>query len=103
MVTFPHEDDFEQIVEIIRPLAQKRILGNIPQLRHAIQELAVTGKPRTTWYNGAGHFPRNVIREGVKRLPVGDVSWVFYGTQYGDAASISSSAQLCLHVAPPRD
>ncbi|PMD43477.1 vanillyl alcohol oxidase [Hyaloscypha variabilis F] len=94
MITFPRDNDFEQIVEIIRPLAQRGILGNIPQLRHAIQELAVTGKPRTTWYNGPGHFPRDVIREGVKQLPVGDVSWIFYGTQYGDTASISSQLSL---------
>jgi FAD linked oxidases, C-terminal domain len=94
MITFPRDDDFEQIVEIIRPLAQQRILGNIPQLRHAIQELAVTGKPRTNWYAGPGRFPRDTIREGVKQLPVGDISWVFYGTQYGDAASISSQLSI---------
>ena len=40
MITFPREEDLEHIVEIIRPLAQKRMLGNIPQLRHVIQELA---------------------------------------------------------------
>ncbi|TVY64254.1 Vanillyl-alcohol oxidase [Lachnellula suecica] len=90
MITFPREDDFEKIVDTIRPLALKRILGNIPQLRHAIQELAVTGKPRTEWYTGSGMFPREVIRESVSKLPVGEISWVFYGTQYGDDASISS-------------
>ncbi|KAH7393281.1 glycolate oxidase [Cadophora sp. MPI-SDFR-AT-0126] len=94
MITFPREEDFEQIVDIIRPLALKRILGNIPQLRHAIQELAVTGKPRTNWYTGSGRFPRDVVREGVKALPVGDISWVFYGTQYGDAASIKSQLDI---------
>ncbi|KUJ19925.1 glycolate oxidase [Mollisia scopiformis] len=94
MITFPREDDFPQIVEIIRPLALKRVLGNIPQLRHAIQELAVTGQPRTTWYNGPDRFPREVVREGVKKLPVGDVSWVFYGTQYGDEASIFSQLEI---------
>ncbi|KIX01127.1 uncharacterized protein Z518_10193 [Rhinocladiella mackenziei CBS 650.93] len=94
MITFPREDDFEQIVEIIRPLAQKRILGNIPQLRHVIQELAVTGKPRSFWYDGNGQMPREVIREKASKLPCGDVSWVFYGTQYGDLASIHSQLEL---------
>ena len=94
MITFPREDDLEKIVDIIRPLALKRILGNIPQLRHAIQELAVTGRPRTKWYAGPGRFPREVVREGVKKLPVGDISWVFYGTQYGDAESIASQLSL---------
>lgn len=94
MITFPRENDFEKIVDTIRPLALKRILGNIPQLRHAIQELAVTGKPRTEWYNGPGRLPPEVIREGVKKLPVGDISWVFYGTQYGDETSIFSQLSL---------
>jgi hypothetical protein len=94
MITFPREDDFEKIVDTIRPLALKRVLGNIPQLRHAIQELAVTGKPRKHWYTGPGRLPREVIRENVKKLPTGDISWVFYGTQYGDQASISSQLSI---------
>jgi hypothetical protein len=94
MITFPREDDFEKIVDTIRPLALKRVLGNIPQLRHAIQELAVTGKPRKHWYTGPGRLPREVIRENVKKLPTGDISWVFYGTKYGDQASISSQLSI---------
>ena len=94
MITFPREHDFGQIVDTIRPLALKRILGNIPQLRHAIQELAVTGKPRTDWYACSGRLPREVIRDGVKKLTIGDISWVFYGTQYGDKASIASQLSI---------
>lgn len=94
MITFKHEEDFEHIVEAIRPLAQQRILGNIPQLRHVIQELAVTGKPRSTWYKGSGKMPREAIREGATKLPCGDVSWVFYGTQYGDQAAIESQLKI---------
>lgn len=94
MVTFPRDDDFEQIVEVIKPLAQKRILGNIPQLRHVIQELAVTGKPRTHWYDGQGQMPREVIRQHAAQQPCGDVSWVFYGTQYGDRAGIESQLKI---------
>ncbi|KAI1612453.1 glycolate oxidase [Exophiala viscosa] len=93
MITFPREEDFPQIVEIIRPLAQKRVLGNIPQLRHVIQELAVTGKPRSFWYDGPGQMPRDVIRERASKLPCGDVSWIFYGTQYGDS-QVAIDAQL---------
>lgn len=101
LITFPREDDLEQIVEIIRPLAQKRVLGNVPQLRHVIQELAVTGKPRTHWYNPegsknkkGGQMPRDVIRQRASTLPCGDVSWVFYGTQYGDEATIAAQLDL---------
>jgi len=94
MITFPREEDFEQIVEIIRPLAQKRVLGNIPQLRHVIQELAVTGRPKSQFYPHKGPMTREAIRECAKAEPCGDVSWVFYGTQYGDAASIDSQLEL---------
>ncbi|EXJ89778.1 hypothetical protein A1O3_02845 [Capronia epimyces CBS 606.96] len=95
MITFAREDDLARIVDIIRPLAQKRILGNIPQLRHVIQELAVTGKPRSFWQYQKP-MPRDVIRARASTLfppGGGDVSWVFYGTQYGDTAA-SIAGQL---------
>lgn len=79
MVTFPKDDDFEEIIEIIRPLMIKRILGNVPQLRHVIQELAVTGKNREAFYQGQGQMPRDVIRQYASKMPCGDCSWVFYG------------------------
>ncbi|CAG8979727.1 hypothetical protein HYALB_00012373 [Hymenoscyphus albidus] len=94
MITFPEEEQFGQIVDAIRPLALKRVLGNIPQLRHAIQELAVTGRPRTDWYSGSGPLPRDVVRDSISKLPVGNISWIFYGTQYGDATSITSQLSL---------
>jgi hypothetical protein len=94
LVTFKREDDFQKIVETIRPLALKRIIGNVPQLRHSIQELAITGKPRSTWYTGSGPMPREVIKDGVSKLFFGECAWVFYGTQYGDPDSISSQLAL---------
>ena len=94
MLTFPREDDFSKIVEIIRPLAQKRILGNIPQLRHVVQELNVTGLPKAHWYSGDGPIPATDIRKHASSLPCGECSWVFYGTQYGDEASIQSQLNI---------
>ncbi|KAK3311069.1 glycolate oxidase [Chaetomium strumarium] len=94
VITFPREDDFPQIVDIIRPLAQQRVLGNIPQLRHAIQELATTARAKSDFYSGTGPMPRDIIREHASKLPLGDVSWVFYGTQYGDPASIATQLDL---------
>ncbi|KAI1624417.1 glycolate oxidase [Exophiala viscosa] len=90
MVVFPNDNDFEQIVEVIRPLAQQGVFANIPQLRNVIQELAVFGKPRSDWWNGKGQMPREEIRKHATALPCGDIAWVFYGCQYGDAASIQS-------------
>ncbi|KAF2201600.1 glycolate oxidase [Delitschia confertaspora ATCC 74209] len=94
MVTFPNEEDFPSIVEIIRPLAQKRILGNIPQLRHVVQELNVTGLPKSHWYSGSGPIPREVVRRHASKMDCGNCSWVFYGTQYGDDASIKTQMNI---------
>jgi hypothetical protein len=94
MITFPRDEDFPQIVDAIRPLAQNRILGNIPQLRHVAQELNVTGLPKSHWYAGTAPIPRDVIRKHASQLPCGDCSWVFYGTQYGDLTSIKSQLDI---------
>jgi hypothetical protein len=83
-LTFPREDDFEQIVDIIRPLAQQRILGNIPQLRHVIQELTITGRRKSTFSQvGTAPMTPEEVHAAAKDLPLGDCAWVFYGTQYG--------------------
>lgn len=79
MVTFPRDEDFEDIIEIIRGLMVRRIMGNVPQLRHVIQELAVTGKNRKEFYDGPGQMPRDVIRKHASKMPCGDCGWVFYG------------------------
>ncbi|KAF2015130.1 vanillyl alcohol oxidase [Aaosphaeria arxii CBS 175.79] len=94
MITFPSEEDFPDIVEAIRPLAQKRILGNIPQLRHVVQELNVTGLPKSHWYAGSSPIPRDIIQKHAAQLPCGDCSWVFYGTQYGDETSIETQLDI---------
>ncbi|KAI5867560.1 vanillyl alcohol oxidase [Durotheca rogersii] len=91
--TFPRDEDFEQIVDIIRPLAQKRILGNIPQLRHVIQELNVTGKTKADFHSGTQPMTREEIRAAASKMPLGDCSWVFYGTQYGTRESIASQLE----------
>ncbi|KIW10845.1 hypothetical protein PV08_10144 [Exophiala spinifera] len=98
MVTFPREDDFEQLVDLIGPLAASRVFGNVPQIRHVVQELAVTGKPRSHfWPEGSdrgGRMPRSIISREAAKLPCGDVSWIFYGCQYGDAATIQAQLDL---------
>ncbi|KAK5260908.1 hypothetical protein LTR40_003259, partial [Exophiala xenobiotica] len=76
LITFPREDDFEQIVDLIGPLAASRVFGNVPQLRHVVQELAVTGKPRSHFWpegsNKGGRMPRSVIAREAAKLPCGD-------------------------------
>lgn len=93
-LTFPRDEDFEEIVEIIRPLAQQRVLGNIPQLRHVIQELNVTGTPKSKFWKGEGPIPRDEVAKASGQLALGECSWVFYGTQYGPSESIESQLKL---------
>ncbi|OIW27080.1 glycolate oxidase [Coniochaeta ligniaria NRRL 30616] len=93
-ITFPEDSDFEQMVEIIRPLAQQRIIGNIPQIRHVVQELAVTGRRKSDFHQGSGPMTREEIRAAASKLPLGDCSWVFYGTQYGPPETINSQLEL---------
>lgn len=93
-VTFPRDEDFEQIVEVIRPLAQKGVLGNVPQLRHVIQELNVTGRRKSTFHDSKAPMTREEIRREASKLPLGDCSWIFYGTQYGDKPAIEQQLQV---------
>ncbi|EPE10867.1 aryl-alcohol oxidase vanillyl-alcohol oxidase [Ophiostoma piceae UAMH 11346] len=90
-LTFPNEDDFSTIVEVIRPLAQRGVVGNIPQLRHVVQELNITGKPKSLFRGGdtanTSPLTSDEIHAAAKQLPLGDCAWVFYGTQYGTEQS----------------
>jgi FAD/FMN-containing dehydrogenase len=92
--TFPNEDDFEQIVDAIRPLAQQRILGNVPQLRHVVQELAVTGRRKSDFHAASAPMTLEEIRAAASKLPLGDCSWVFYGTQYGPPETITQQLEV---------
>lgn len=92
-ITFPNESDFENIIEVIRPLAQRRVIA-MTQLRHVVHELAVKGKPRSYWYNGKGPIPHDVVREKMSRFSPGDFSWIFYGTLFGDQASLGAQLKM---------
>ncbi|KAI0172496.1 vanillyl alcohol oxidase [Hypoxylon sp. FL1284] len=92
--TFPRDDDFGRIVDLIRPLAQRGVLGNVPQLRHVVQELAVTGRSKSSFHAGSNPMTRDEIRAAAAKLPLGECSWIFYGTQYGPRESIA--AQLAV-------
>ena len=71
-------------IEVIRPLRVRNILENVAQLKHVAQEVALLGKPRSTYYQGKGQIPIELLRKVASGLPCGDCSWVFYGTTYGE-------------------
>jgi hypothetical protein len=39
--------------------------------------------PRATYFNGEGPIPEDIVREQVKKMPIGDHTWLYYGMSYG--------------------
>lgn len=85
MYTFQKEEDLVQLVEIIRPLRIGNILENAAQLRPGKQTLAVTGRPRTDFWDGTGVMPQSVVEKETAKLPIGQCAWTYYGMSYGPA------------------
>ncbi|KAF2733890.1 FAD-linked oxidase-like protein [Polyplosphaeria fusca] len=83
MYTFQREGDLAVLMEIIRPLRIANVLENVAQLRHCLQTLAVRGRPRSAYFTGEGAMPEGVVHEELKKTPVGDFTWVYYGMAYG--------------------
>ncbi|KAJ5219188.1 vanillyl-alcohol oxidase, partial [Penicillium cinerascens] len=83
LYVFPKDEDLSQLIEIIRPLRIAMILENVAQLRHITMHVGLEGKPRSTYYNGKGRVPDNIIHEAAKKLSSGDCSWLYYGMAYG--------------------
>ncbi|KAJ5618603.1 hypothetical protein N7528_006714 [Penicillium herquei] len=80
---FEKEGDLEQVVEIVRPLRIAMILENAANIRHALQILALSGKPRSAFYDGDGPFPTEKMQEYLRGHPYGECTWLYYGTCYG--------------------
>jgi len=70
-------------VEIVRPLRIAMILENVANIRHSLQILALSGKPRTEFHKGDGPFPPEALHEFLKKTPCGDCTWLYWGTTYG--------------------
>ncbi|KAJ9404504.1 CAZyme family AA4 [Paecilomyces variotii] len=83
LYTFQKEEDLAPLVEIIRPLRIANILENVAQLRHVLEQVACSGKPRSTYWKGEGAIPDHVIHEVAKTLSHGDCTWLYYGMAYG--------------------
>ena len=83
LYTFKKEEDLEQLVDIVRPLRIAMILENAANIRHALQVLALSGKPRSAFYDGNGPFPTKKMHEFLQTHPYGECTWLYYGTCYG--------------------
>ncbi|KIW89089.1 uncharacterized protein Z519_10574 [Cladophialophora bantiana CBS 173.52] len=83
MYTFEREDDLLLLIDIVRPLRIANLLENVAQIRHSTVELAVSGLPRSHYYQGAGPIPEEVLQSHLESTPLGRCSWIYYGTSYG--------------------
>ncbi|KAL1982634.1 hypothetical protein VTN96DRAFT_1069 [Rasamsonia emersonii] len=84
LYAFPNEADLAPLVEIIRPLRISNILENVAQLPHVVQAIALTGKPRSAFFQGEGQMTDEMARQiAQKELNYGDFTWLYYGMAYG--------------------
>jgi 4-cresol dehydrogenase (hydroxylating) len=79
-ITFAHEEDIEQIIEILRPLKIAGLIPNAAVLSTAIYDTAVVST-RAQWYDGKGPLPKSVVRKMMDELDGG--FWQFAFALYG--------------------
>lgn len=80
MVTFPNEDDLEQIIEILRPLRLNTLIPNAAVCCNNLLDLAVK-KTRSEIYSGKGRIPPSVHKKINEEHKLG--MWNFFGALYG--------------------
>lgn len=80
MVTFPREEDLEQVIEIMRPLRLSTLIPNAAVLANNLLDLAVK-KTRSQIYTGKGRIPPSVHKKINEEHKLG--MWNFFGAMYG--------------------
>ena len=80
MITFPREEDIEQVVEILRPLKVNMVIQNAATLRSATLNAALNST-RSHYYTGRGPLPPSAMRKLMDEHECG--AWNFYGALYG--------------------
>ena len=80
MITFPREEDIEQIVEILRPLKINNVIHNAAVIAH-MQFQAAIQTAKSEYYTGDGPLPDSVARKIMDDQDIG--MWNFYGALYG--------------------
>jgi 4-cresol dehydrogenase (hydroxylating) flavoprotein subunit len=80
MVTFPREEDIEQVVEILRPLKVNMVIQNAATIRSATLTAALNST-RSQYHTGPGPLPDSAMRRLMADHEIG--AWNFYGALYG--------------------
>src|SRR5690606_28132580 len=80
LITFPREEDIEQVVEIARPLRLNNVIQNAATIRSLVLDAAVFAA-KSQYYHGDGPIPDSVARRIMEDLEIG--MWNFCGALYG--------------------
>ncbi len=88
MITFPREDDLEQIFEITRPLKVNQIIPNAAVAVDLLWE-ASAKTTRRHYFGGQGPLPPSIRKKIAEDYDLG--MWNFYGALYGSPAMIENT------------
>jgi 4-cresol dehydrogenase (hydroxylating) flavoprotein subunit len=83
LITFPREEDIEQVVEIVRPLKLNNVIQNAATIRSLVLDAALFST-KSQYYSGEGPIPDSVARRIMADQEVG--MWNFCGALYGPPA-----------------
>ncbi|KAF5857505.1 hypothetical protein ETB97_005683 [Aspergillus alliaceus] len=76
MITFPRDDDLDQIVEILRPLRISFVIQNVPKLDNVLVSAALEGH-RSDYTDSDKPLTEFELDEIAKKLGIG--RWNLYG------------------------
>ena len=80
LITFPREEDIEQVVEIVRPLKLNNVIQNAATIRSLVLDAALF-TTKSQYYSGAGPIPPSVAKQIMADQDIG--MWNFCGALYG--------------------
>jgi 4-cresol dehydrogenase (hydroxylating) len=80
LITFPREEDIEQVIEILRPLKVSLVIQNAATISNILLDACITGT-RSQYYTGDGPLPPSVLTKIMTDQKIG--MWNFYSALYG--------------------
>lgn len=91
MVSFPREEDLEQVIELLRPLKLAMLVPNAATTTELHWEAAAQ-VTRAEYYQGPAPLPPSARRRLMDDLQCGN--WNFYGALYGSEREMDNAWQI---------
>ncbi len=80
LITFPREEDIEQVVEIVQPLRLNNVIQNAATIRSLVLDAALFST-KSQYYSGKGPIPDSVAKQIMADQEIG--MWNSGGALYG--------------------